>query len=190
VIEAPQAAINAILSAKVRRRTLSIPYRYGAFGELKRPPRIGSVHTLRAPSQYPQLREEASRQPTRARAVLWLIDRLEPARTVKITVVDVDEHSDGWRVHLIRGEHALDRPRLLKASSPAFDPRPHADSDSDHGYTSSPALALAHEPEAIGAQLLERYALEANARDLERKAPYTERDRQRRRRAKHRARIV
>jgi hypothetical protein len=106
-----QATIDQILS-KARRRTIWLP----AKGS-KAPCRVGGVYLLRAP--YP--RREAERQPTRARAVLALIDMLETRKTVTITVTAVEPTEDGeWVVRFEKGAHRqVDERRLLRGTPPS-----------------------------------------------------------------------
>jgi hypothetical protein len=109
-----------------RRRTLSLPVRYGSrLGERKRPVRQGGVYRLRARVPYDEYRDCASSQPTRAHAVLWLIDRcLEGPKPLTITVYDVayeprsDRRGEAWTVRFLLGEHAgiLDEPVFLGRS--------------------------------------------------------------------------
>jgi hypothetical protein len=166
----PQTDIDAIANAKVRKRTIRVPRRWstvkhGSGTYMMAPPRIGSVHVLRADSE--KLKARASAQPTRARAVLRYIDDWQSRKTVQITVLAVEWEETGWLLHFAKGDQRdqLDKPRFLARTL---------------GYTTSTATAL--EPiEAISATLQTRYSLEANIRDLERRPPRTERDRQRER---------
>jgi hypothetical protein len=105
-----QAMIDQILS-KARRRTITLP----AKGS-KPPCRAGHAYLLRAP--YP--RREAEQQPTRARAVLALIDILETRRTVSITVTDPPERrGEEWLIRFEKGARLTDEPRLLRATPPS-----------------------------------------------------------------------
>lgn len=107
----PQATIDQILS-KARRRTITLPVKGN-----KPPVRVDHVYLLRA--SYP--RREAEQQPTRARAVLALIDMLEERKTVTITVTAIERHDDvgEWLVRFEKGAHwHVDEPRLLRATPP------------------------------------------------------------------------
>ena len=97
-----------------------MPVRYGKFGELKRcPARPGSAYTLKARVPYEQIRERSTAQPSRARAVLWLIDQCqEPTKTQIITVDLVERDGEEWIVHFKKGDHSgtLDSPVFLSKS--------------------------------------------------------------------------
>jgi hypothetical protein len=91
-----QAEIDRI-NSKIRLRILQLPVRHGKkWGELKRCQlRKGGVYTLQARVPYDTYKTQAREQPTRARAVLWLMDRCDISRrTVTITVTDVGRQSD------------------------------------------------------------------------------------------------
>jgi hypothetical protein len=105
---------------KLRVRTLELPMRYGScFGERKRcPVRKGGVYGLGVRVPYEQYRDL---QPTRARSVLWLIDRcFEIPEPRRITVYDVHYESrlEKWIVRFVLGDHAgmLDEPVFLGRS--------------------------------------------------------------------------
>jgi hypothetical protein len=168
VILLEQSEINALANVKLRRRTFELPMRHGVYGELKRAPRIGSVHKLRAASSYVEMRTKAGLEPTRARAVTRLFDLCEPGRTLEITILDVTPLDGAWLVTFAHGDRAasFDNPRLLRAGSPIIDPK--RETDEDHGYTSRRALALADEPEAISAKDLEHYTARARENEAQR----------------------
>lgn len=114
----PQADLDLIVNRKIRQRTLTLPVKYGTkFGERKRcPMRTGGVYNLRASTPYDRYLARAREQPTRARAVLKLIDECqEPSKPVPITVLDVHRQEDNWLIRFTRGEHPdlLDRPLYL-----------------------------------------------------------------------------
>jgi len=111
-----QAEIDQI-NGRMRRRVLHLPLKRGSLGELKRcPVRKGGVYRLRPPIPHAVYVERASSSPTRARAVLSLIDLCEtPVRTTTITVTSVERHGDVWLIHFAKGDRAsdLDRPIFL-----------------------------------------------------------------------------
>ena len=120
----PQAEIEQIQS-KIRRRVIELPVQHGKrFGELKKcPMRAGGVYRLKARIPHERYLAEAQQKSTRARGVLWLIERCEQTqKTVKITVRDPPERQgDVWIVRFFKGDQAaesLDRPRLLRGSVP------------------------------------------------------------------------
>jgi hypothetical protein len=80
------------------------------------------VYTLKPRVPFDQYRERAARQPTRARAVLALIDLCDrPTKTLRITVLDngVQRDGDWWLVRFEKGAHdKTDRARLLRATAP------------------------------------------------------------------------
>lgn len=104
----PQAQINLVCSPRIRRRVIHLPVVYGKHGERKRcPMRKGGVYHLKGRVPYDQYRAEAKDQPTRAQAVLALIDRCEsPAKTVMITVLDTEMQDEKWLIRFIKGDHA------------------------------------------------------------------------------------
>lgn len=140
-----QAMIDQI-RGKMRRRVLELPVRYGSRRRNGRwdpevrkcPMREGGVYTLTPGVTHAQYRTEALTQPTRARAVLWLIDHCEPLRTVTITVTRPPErHGDIWLIHFAKGDRAsdLDRPIFLSK---------------DGGYTMSASKqAVPGDPEVL-----------------------------------------
>lgn len=113
----PQAELELILNPRIRRRLLHLPVRHGKHGERKKcPARKGGIYQLRAAVPYERHRTQAAGQPTRARAVLRLIDLCDqPTRTATITVIDVDRDDDMWLVRFVKGERSdlLDRPIYL-----------------------------------------------------------------------------
>jgi hypothetical protein len=104
-----QADLDAILDRKVRKRLLELPVRYGRFGERKRcPMRVGGVYHLKPPIPYERYASRASEQPTRARAVLWLIGRCErhQDKPTTITVREVERQGETWLVSFLKGQEA------------------------------------------------------------------------------------
>ena len=95
------------IGSKVRRRVLELPVQRGKLGELRRCPLpVGTKETLRPRVPYDNHLVDARRQPTRARAVLALIDAcLQPVRAQRITVTQVDRVGDVWVVRFVKGEH-------------------------------------------------------------------------------------
>jgi hypothetical protein len=119
-----QAELQLILNPKIRKRSLSLPVKRGSLGELKKcPAKPGGVHRLKARVPYERFRQQAEAQPTRARAVLELIERCDrPTAGVTVTVRTVArEFKDGkdvWTIGFEKGDHAsvLDRPLFLAKS--------------------------------------------------------------------------
>lgn len=113
----PQSALDAILNGRIRQRIIQIPVRHGKFGERKRcPVHRGRSYKLRAHPPYAQYKARAERQPTRARAVLTLIDVCQqPTRTATITVLAVQRQDTTWVVRFNLGDQstAFDRPVFL-----------------------------------------------------------------------------
>jgi hypothetical protein len=104
-----QPDLDAILDRKARKRLLELPVRYGKFKERKRcPMRVGGVYHLSAPIPYERYAARASEQPTRARAVLWLIGRCErhQGKPTTITVREVERHGETWLVRFLKGDEA------------------------------------------------------------------------------------
>jgi len=102
-----QADLDAILDRKVRKRLLELPVRHGKFGELKRcPTRVGKVERLYPPIPFERFLARAGEQPSHARSVLWLIDRVQrwDPKPTTITVRQVDRESETWIIHFIRGD--------------------------------------------------------------------------------------
>lgn len=133
-----QAEIDQI-NGRMRRRFLHLPLTRGRLGELKRcPVRRGGVYRLRPPVPHDDYAERASLQPTRARAVLTLIDLCEtPIRTATITITNVEREGETWLVHFAKGDRAgdLDRPIFLSK---------------DGGYTmNSSRQAVPGDPEVL-----------------------------------------
>jgi hypothetical protein len=155
-----QKEIDEIRGARTRRRVLHLPVRYGAFGERKRcPVRAGSAYELRPSIPHGSYKTDAERQPSRARAVLWLIDQCErPARTVVVTVLTapVILEIDGravWVVHFAKGDQTglVDKPRLLAARS----------GTSLGDYTSIPSRSMRGEKAAVPVDYQEQLNKEA-----------------------------
>lgn len=113
----PQAQIDLVCSPRMRRRVIHLPVVYGKHGERKRcPMRKGGVYHLKGRVPYERHRADAQDQPTRARAVLHLIDRCEsPAKTVTVTVLDTEMQDEKWLIRFIKGDHVtvFDRPVYL-----------------------------------------------------------------------------
>jgi hypothetical protein len=90
---------------------------YGKHNERKKcPVRPGGVYHLKGRVPYEQYQTEAQNQPTRARAVLRLIDQCEaPAKTVTITVLTTEAQDEQWLIRFIKGDHAttFDHPVYL-----------------------------------------------------------------------------
>jgi len=148
----PQAVIDQILG-KARLRTLEIPVRRGAYGELKRCPlREGNVYELRPQIPYDEYRVRAMEAPTRAQAVLLLIDECwQPRRSIKITVVAI-ARNEHWIIVFELGDHSYRREekRLLVR---------HNGSPLGQ-YTSRKDKAMRGEPEAIPPALQDVYSEE------------------------------
>jgi hypothetical protein len=106
----------------LRGNTFRLPVRYGRFGERKRcPARKGGVLRLETPVPYDAHLERAVEQPSRARAVLFLVDACWSKRwKLAVTVTEVGRDGDEWLVSFVRGEHpdVVAAPRLLRASAP------------------------------------------------------------------------
>jgi hypothetical protein len=103
-----QSQITQVHAAGKRQVVLSLPVRHGRFGELKRcPVRKGAIYNLQPPVPYDRRRAQAEEQPTRARAVLWLIDRCQATvKSTPITVIENPERQgDQWLVRCVKGEH-------------------------------------------------------------------------------------
>ncbi|HEY4452406.1 MAG TPA: hypothetical protein VGN13_12525 [Solirubrobacteraceae bacterium] len=119
--------LREILSAKHRRRTLERPVTYGRFGERKRcPVKLGGVYRLTTKTPYEAYRNQAQREPTRARAVLHLIERcLESKMQLSITISETPVMvGDRWIVRFTKGDHrgVQDRPLYLsKVGDYTFD---------------------------------------------------------------------
>ena len=139
------------ITSKIRRRTIQLPVRYGSFGELKRCPlREGGVYRLTAQIPYERYLAQAERKQPKE-GVLWLIDQCEiKPKTVQITVVEVKQDGDRWRIRFEKGERTelLDRPRLLAARPGA----PHGD------YVTSSSRALRGTADEVSEQCLASYA--------------------------------
>jgi hypothetical protein len=113
----PQAEINRI-NSRMRQRVLRLPVRRGKkWGELKRcPMREGGVYGLQARVPYDTYITEAQQKPSRAQAVLWLIDRCDTRRhKVMVTVTAVEKQGDVWIVRFEKGDwrSQSDRPVYL-----------------------------------------------------------------------------
>jgi hypothetical protein len=110
-----QQAVEAIRSARLRLREITWPVRYGPQGELKKCPlREGHAETLVARVPYKEHRECAERQPTRAHAVLLLIDLCSTRRlSVEITPVAVVRDGPVWRVRFVRADQSIGAPLFL-----------------------------------------------------------------------------
>lgn len=120
-----QAEIDQI-RGKMRRRVLHLPVEHERIKGTARHPRTGrtlsacdvvggkaikrcplrerSVTTLAPGVTHAQYRAQAQAQPTRARGVLWFLDRCETLRTVTITVTKVERQRDVWLVRFEKGE--------------------------------------------------------------------------------------
>jgi hypothetical protein len=116
-----QSELQLILNPKIRKRWLTLPVKRGSEGELKKcPMKAGGVYRLKARVPYERFREQAEAQPSRARAVLALIERCDrPTAGVTVTVRSVPMiEDDAWMVCFEKGDHAsvLDRPLFLARS--------------------------------------------------------------------------
>ncbi|HEY7831781.1 MAG TPA: hypothetical protein VIC06_14560 [Solirubrobacteraceae bacterium] len=113
-----QQEIDLILHPKIRRRVLTLPVRNGKrWGERKKcPVRKGCSYTLRSSPPYAQHKINAERQPTRARAVLDLVERCQqPTRAATITVLDVERQDGSWVIRFDLGDQStvFDNPVYL-----------------------------------------------------------------------------
>jgi hypothetical protein len=111
VITVPQAEYDLIRNARIRKRLLVLPVRYGRSGipgaRRPCPVREGCVYKLRAASPYEEIRRRAEEQPSRARAVLWLMDHCDQTvRTLTITITSVERQQDQWLVRFGMGDKA------------------------------------------------------------------------------------
>lgn len=119
-----QVEIDEIRSARIRRRVIFLPVRYGSLGERKRcPARPGGVYHLKPRVPYEDYRDSAQREPTHARAVVRFIALCEQRGrgiTVTIQAAEIVEQSDGpvWRVSFVKDDLTLRReqarPRFLR----------------------------------------------------------------------------
>jgi hypothetical protein len=136
--------MDLILNRRIRKRTLILPIRQEAIRSARHPKtgrvlaRVGeSVGTVtkqcpvaeggsydlqaRPPHErYDRWLQEAEGKPTRARAVLWLIERCEqPRKTIRITVRKVERRGENWIVTF--SPDAKEEMRdLLAAGQPVF----------------------------------------------------------------------
>ena len=102
-----QRDLDLIRNPRIRQRVLEVPVRHGRFGELKAcPMKPESVYRLRAPSRWSDHKARAAGQPTRARAVLWLIDQCETPRTQLVTVTSVERQENTWLVRFVLGDRS------------------------------------------------------------------------------------
>lgn len=108
VILVDQQTVEAIRSARLRLREITLPVLYGSEGERKKcPAREGRAVTLTARVLYREHRARAAREPTRARAVLLLIELCMARRlSVEVTPVSVERVGDEWRVQFVKGDHS------------------------------------------------------------------------------------
>jgi hypothetical protein len=138
----PQAEIDEIQNSKVKRRILYIPVKYSrgratpvhpktgrrlAVARQAKlttevpsrcPCRKGGVYNLTPPPPLDRYREQAARQPSHARAVLWFIDRCgRQPKPVKIPVTQTPRTQlvDGTLVWVVRFEPG-DRRELFDRS--------------------------------------------------------------------------
>lgn len=120
----PQAEMDEVLDRKTRRRTLTLPVRRESLRVNTAHPRTGQTLTSpdavggsairRCPVKtggnyqirgdgidrtYERLRQQAASQPSRARALTWLLARAEyETRELRITVHTVRQQQDRWHV--------------------------------------------------------------------------------------------
>lgn len=113
--------LSQIRARSAQDGVLCLPVRIGRFGERKAcPARQGGIYCLRARVPYELYVSMAEREPSRARAVLYLIERVSrPTPTVTVTVLAVGrqqvEGVDTWVVRYRKGEHRdlFERPMYL-----------------------------------------------------------------------------
>lgn len=132
--------VREIVSARHRRRALTLPIRRGSFGELKKCRMVrGGVYRLTERVPYRDCLTAAASEPTRARAVVRLLALCDrPRLTVTVTVVEQPVIADGvWHVRFVRGDKASvvrDDPVFLERGA---------------GYTLQKSRALKGEPEVL-----------------------------------------
>lgn len=128
----PRSEYQCIANSRIRKRIIVLPVHYGRLGERKRPPQEGRLYRLRPASRYAEWCRRAAEQPTRARAVLYVLERLESEpRPILVTVRAVTREGETYLVEVLKGDHreavAQDRPVFLARSA---------------GYTTAASLAV------------------------------------------------
>lgn len=115
MIAVDQQTVEAICSARARLRELTLPVLYGSAGERKKcPMREGRPVRLVARIPYREHREQAEREPTRAQAVLRLIDLcMAPRKSVEVTPVSVQRIAEDWHVRFVKGDQSTYEPLFL-----------------------------------------------------------------------------
>lgn len=100
-----EAQYARITNPRIRQRTLTLPVRRGEWKELKKcPVKRGGVYELAAATPYFAHMETAEAEPTRALAVIALIDLCsQPGKKLKITVLDVSREGELWTVRFEKG---------------------------------------------------------------------------------------
>jgi hypothetical protein len=110
-----QQTVEAIRSARLRLREITLPVVYGSQGERKRcPMREGKAVTLTARVPYAEHRARVERSPTRARAVLELIDLCAvPRKVIVVTPTSVQQDGSQWLIRFVKGDQSSDEPPLF-----------------------------------------------------------------------------
>jgi hypothetical protein len=131
---ASEQTIERIRSSRHRQRTLELPVVYGEMGELKRCQyKPGKAYPLHPASRYDEHRATAGQQPTRARAVVYLLAQYErQVKPLTITVLSVTRAGEHWLVHFDLGDKTAhnDIPVYLTPTGSGGD------------YTTTPSRAL------------------------------------------------
>lgn len=127
MVTVDQQTVEAIRSARLRLREITLPVRYGrlenAVGVSSAPRRPcpvrrGKPATLVARLPYREHRRQAEREPTRARAVLRLIDLCSaPRKTVQVTPTSVERVGETWLVRFVKGDQSTDSDPLFLSRS-------------------------------------------------------------------------
>lgn len=103
----PHSEFQLVANRRMRKRVLVLPVKFGPLGERRRPPRVGGVYDLKPASRYEEWKQRSRSEPTRARAVLWAIDRvLSEPKPIKVTVLAVDREGDTWLVRIAKGDES------------------------------------------------------------------------------------
>ncbi|HTZ63511.1 MAG TPA: hypothetical protein VMB51_05350 [Solirubrobacteraceae bacterium] len=118
MIAVDSQTVEAIRSARLRLREIDLPVIYGSEGERKKCPlREGKPAVLVARVPYREHLARAQREPSRARAVLALIDACSARRlSVTVTPVEVTREGERWHVRFVLGEHPSEEPLFLSRS--------------------------------------------------------------------------
>lgn len=134
MIVVSEQTIEHIRSSRHRLRTLHEPILYGELGELKRCRfKPDNAYTLHPASRYDEYKTTAREQPTRARAVVYLLARYDYlVKPLPITVLSVTRTSEHWLVRFDLGDRTIhnDTPTYLSPSESGTD------------YTTTPSRAL------------------------------------------------